>query len=336
MRALVTGGFGFIGSYLSNELSKEGWDVRILDIQNQTKGNIEFNRNKLDYVVGDIRDFPTTAKAMKNIDLVIHLAAKHRFFGVSKNEFYSVNVDGTRIILEAMSQKGIKNIIFYSSVAVYGDQTAPTDENTIPQPNTLYGATKLEAERAICKWTSKSANRNALIIRPTVVFGPKNKGNVYRLIRQIDKRLYIPIGKGENIKSIAYVENLVDATLFLMNKGCKGLEAYNYADEPHMSFKEILDLIYMFLGRTSPKLSLPVKPILAGLKPFDFLAKITGINFPITMAVIKMNKATHHTANKIKKKGFQQKLSLEEGLGRMIQWYKNESWYRKTGHREKR
>lgn len=322
MKALVTGGFGFIGSFLSQELYKGGWNVRILDMQDKIKSNIEFNHDKLDYVDGDILDYATVSESLKDIDLIIHLAAKHRFFGISENEFYKVNVDGTKTILEAMSQNGINNIIFYSSVAVYGDQPVPTDEKTKPQPNTLYGISKLEAEKLISNWVSENSDRNALIIRPTVVFGPRNKGNIYRLIRQIDKWLYIPVGKGENIKSVAYVGNLVAATLFLINKGFRGIEFYNYADEPHMSFNEIVGLIYKFFERSAPKFTLPVMPVLYGLKPFDFFARLSGKNFPVSIAIRKMNKTTHHLANKIRRAGFHQIFSLEDGLKQMIEWYK--------------
>lgn len=319
-RALVTGGLGFIGGYLCRKLSKKRWKVRILDIRDKTK-DIAFDG--FDYISGDILDYSTVLEAMKGIDLVIHLAAKHRFFGISENEFYKVNVEGTKKILNAAAQVDIKNIIFYSSVAVYGDQSAPTNEQTELQPNTPYGITKLEAEKLIYKWASEGMNRNALIIRPTVVFGPRNKGNMYRLIRQIDRGLYIPIGSGKNIKSVAYVENLIDATVFLLDKGFRGAEVYNYADEPYMSFKEIVNLIYRFLGRSAPKLSLPLKPILIALKPFNFAAKIAGKTFPVTTAILKMNKSTYHTANKIRKATFQQTYSLEKGLTRMIEWYKS-------------
>ena len=208
-------------------------------------------------------------------------------------------------------------------MAVYGDQNSPTDENTIPRPNTAYGVTKLEAEKLVNQWVSEGEDRNALIIRPTVVFGPKNKGNMYRLIRQIDRRLFVPIGRGENIKSVAYVENLVDTTLFLINRGFKGMDIYNYADEPHRSFKEIVDLIYSYLGRSVHKFYLPTKPILTGLKPFVFITnKFLGKDFPVTAAIIKMNKSTYHTARKIREIGFYQKYSMEEGLNRMIEWYR--------------
>ncbi len=164
--------------------------------------------------------------------------------------------------------------------------------------------------------------RSALIIRPTVVFGPKNKGNVYRLIRQIDRHIFFPIGKGDNIKSTAYIENVVDATLFLINKGFDGAEVYNYVDEPAISFKEFTSLIYRLLGRSVPKYSLPVNLLLTAMAPLEFLLKVFKIDFPVNAAILKMNKATQHKANKIRNAGFQQTYSLEEGLTHTIEWYK--------------
>lgn len=319
MRALVIGGAGFIGEFLCKKLYKHGWEIRIFDIKEKMNP-----RSELEYIAGDILDYHKVFETMKDVDLIIHLAAKHRFFGVSRDEFYRVNVEGTKTILEAASERRIKNIIFYSSVATYGDQTSATDEHTIPQPNNPYGTSKLAAEKLISDWFfASSSDRNALIIRPTVVFGPKNKGNMYRLIRQIDRGLYIPVGAGKNIKSIAYVENIVDATIFLIEKGLKGMEIYNYVDEPAISSREIVNNIYRLLGRPIPKLSLSLKPILFALRPFDFIAKVTKIGFPIRAAIIKLNKPTHHSANKIRRRGFQQRCSLEEGLRRTIKWYKN-------------
>ncbi|OGL40497.1 MAG: hypothetical protein A3C43_00910 [Candidatus Schekmanbacteria bacterium RIFCSPHIGHO2_02_FULL_38_11] len=321
MKTLVTGGGGFIGDFLCKKIYKNGWNVRILDIKEKTNFSKEFDT--FNYIQGNILDYSTVLQTIKGNDLIIHLAAKHRFFGISEDEFYQVNVVGTENILKAMSETGINKIVFFSSVAVYGDQNIPTDENTIPKPNTIYGSTKLEAEKLIKKWVSEKTGRCALIIRPTVVFGPKNKGNVYRLIRQIARHLFFPIGMGDNVKSTAYIENMIDVTLFLINKGFDGVEIYNYADEPSISFKEFTNLIYKLLGRPVPKYSLPVNPILNAMVPFEFLLKVLKIDFPITAAISKMNKTTQHNANKVRNAGFRQIYSSEEGLTRTIQWYKS-------------
>ena len=110
-------------------------------------------------------------------------------------------------------------------------------------PNNYYGASKLKAEAAIAEWTQKDADRKAVIIRPTVVFGPRNRANIFRLVKQVCDDNFIWVGHGSNIKSIAYVENLVDATIFLLAKMEAGLSVLNYADTPHMETKEIVSLI---------------------------------------------------------------------------------------------
>jgi len=322
MKVLVTGGGGFVGRYLCRILTGRGWDVRVIDIKTFHESGLKMEEIQ-EYIEGDITDYEKVFNALKGIDLVIHLAAKHRFFGITEEDFYRVNVAGTENILKSMEEHKVKKIFFYSSVAVYGEHNSPTNEEIIPSPSFVYGITKLEAERKICEWVKAEKGRSSLIIRPTVIFGPENEGNVYRLIRQIDRHLFMPVGKGDNIKSTAYIENVVNATMFLIDKGFEDVEIYSYADEPHLSFREIVKLIYRFLERPFPKLRLPLNTVLAALKPVDYVIGFFKIDLPVTAAVEKMNKTTHHEAKKIRKKGFKQLLSIEEGLARTVDWYKN-------------
>ncbi|RMF98060.1 MAG: NAD(P)-dependent oxidoreductase [Candidatus Schekmanbacteria bacterium] len=322
MKVLVTGGGGFVGRYLCKALKERNWETFVIDIKPFEESGLK--KDMVDkYVEGEITNYEKVRQAMDGIDMVIHLAAKHRFFGITEEEFYRVNVEGTKNILKAMDDCGVKKIFFYSSVAVYGDHRSPTNENVIPKPTSIYGKSKLEAEKKIEEWVEKGNKRGALILRPTVIFGPENRGNIYRLIRQIDRYLFIPVGEGNNIKSTAYVENIINATMFLIDRGFEGVEIYSYADEPHLSFKEIVTIIYKYLGKSMPKLRLPVKAVLAGLKPVDSISSFFNIDLPFTAAVEKMNKTTHHEAKKIRQIGFKQIFSLEEGLERTIRWYKN-------------
>lgn len=322
MKVLVTGGGGFVGRYICRALTGRGWDVRVIDIKSFPESELKLEEIQ-EYVEGDITDYEKVVKALKDIDLVIHLAAKHRFFGITEDDFYRVNVLGTANILKSMKEHNVEKMLFYSSVAVYGEHNSPTNEGLIPKPSAAYGITKLEAERKICEWVKSEKGRSSLIIRPTVIFGPENRGNMYRLIKQVDRHLFIPVGEGNNIKSTAYIENIVNATMFLIDTGFESVEIYNYADEPHLSFREIIKLIYKSLGRPFPKLSLPLNTVMAGLKSVDSVTGFFKINLPFTAAVEKMNKTTHHEAEKIRKKGFKQSFSLEEGLARTLEWYKN-------------
>ncbi len=271
---------------------------------------------------GTILSQEDVIKSLHGVDLVISLAAKHHDFGITKEEYFRVNEGGTINLLNCMSKLNIKNLVFYSSVAVYGTQNEPTTEESPLLPDTDYGRSKLAAERAILRWAEENKDRRAIIIRPTVIFGPENYGNVYNLIDKIYKKRFIFVGDGSNIKSVAYVENLVDATIFLMEHLKPGVQIFNYSDEPQMTTKEIVDIITEFMPHGIPTFRIPLSLAVSVGSIFDILAKITGYNFPITAKRIKkFNTATHHKSDKIRQLGFEQKISIREGFRRMVEWY---------------
>jgi nucleoside-diphosphate-sugar epimerase len=143
------------------------------------------------------------------------------------------------------------------------------------------------------------------------------------MIKQVDSGLYFPVGQGDNVKSVAYVENLVEATIFLIRKGFQGVELYNYSDSPHMPFKAIEKLILDCLGKPPRRIVLPYGPLMILLRPIERLSERFGVSFPVGSAVEKMNKTTHHIADKIRAVGFRPVVTLEEGFRRTIDWYRS-------------
>ncbi len=329
MRALITGGAGFIGRHLAVALGADGWAVRTLDLVDGPPAS-----PSVEAMVGSLLDAAAVDRATTGADVVLHLAAKHRFFGVTPEEFERVNVEGTRTVLDAARTHGVRRVVFYSTVAVYGEPGDPTTEETPTRPTTPYGRTKLEAERLVAAWVTEAEDRTALVVRPTVVFGPGNRGNVFRLMRQIGSGLFVPVGEGLNVKSVAYVENLVAATRFLMARARPGIDVYNYADEPHLSFREIATLIHRHLGRSMRSYALPVGPMLAAVAPIEMLARLGGVDLPVRTAILKMNRATHHTSGKLRAAGFRQEVSIDEGLRRMVEWYRSGAARRVTAEGE--
>ncbi len=316
MTIAITGISGFIGRFLTRTLISKGYVLNGIDCVPYPEAGVGR------FIQGDFVEKEASRKLLPGCEAVIHLAAAHHDFGVSRQEFFRVNREGTRNILECASETGIKKFIFYSSVAVYGDSSEPTTEDTVPNPSNDYGESKLAAEQEVIQWAESDPRREVVIIRPGVVFGPENYANMYNLIDKIYRRQFLFIGKGGNIKSVAYVENLVAATVFLMNRMKPGVEIYNYTDYPQMTTKEIVGLILGHLGRKEPRVKLPLGPTLFFASVFDILAKITGYNFPITARRIKkFNTPTHHQAEKIRREGFKAPVSLDEGFQRMIQWY---------------
>jgi len=131
-----------------------------------------------------------------------------------------------------------KKFIFYSTVAVYGANDFEADEQTSYAPFNDYGESKLAGEKIIETWASEDAERQILIVRPVVVYGPNNYANMFRLLDNIYFKRFFMVGDGKNKKSTAYVENLVEATLHMMARMGPGIEVFNYCDLPPSSILE--------------------------------------------------------------------------------------------------
>lgn len=319
-KILITGGSGFIGSHFHNYLDHSS--IINLDLQ---KPNFKYSS---DFVLGDIRKADDIHKAIagKNVQQIISLAAKHHDFGIGHDEYFDTNEEGTKVLCTIAEEYNINEIVFFSTVAVYGILQSMSDETMTPHPHSPYGASKLAGERVLQTWARKGTNRKVLIIRPTVVFGPNNVANMYSLIRQIDSGRFFHIGKAKNVKSIAYVENLVQATLFLaaqLNTINKTVSIYNYADEPQLTAREIADTIAMRLGKKI-RLTLPLMAALSIGFPFDILIKLTGRNLPVSTARIKkLGTQTLHSSRKVLETGFKPTFSTIDGLNKMVDWYQS-------------
>ena len=313
---LMTGNAGFIGKYLTTAMIRAGHEVRGLDIR--PRKDVE---NGFVQIEGNILDKDIVRQAMVGCDCIIHLAAEHKDFGITREDYFTVNVEGTKVLLNSAAEQNIKNFIFYSSVAVYGARQPSTD-TTRPQPNNHYGVSKLQAEEAIQEWVRGDTSRRVLIIRPTVVYGPGNRANIFRLVKQVSDGKFIWMGNGSEIKSVAYVENIVDATVFISSQMEEGFHIYNYADSPHLTTKEIVHYIAVSAGVKEPKLKIPWLLGMTAAGTFDVLGKLLGIDFPITSARIrKFNTPTCHKAEKIFALGFRPRFTIEVGLEKMVKWY---------------
>ncbi len=230
MNIAIIGGSGFIGTNLI-PLLMNNHNIVIVDKQKS------FAFPDL-WTFGDVRDKNSFSEVIKNCDCIINLAAEHKDNVVPKSLYYDVNVIGARNICEVAEKTGINRIIFTSSVAVYGFVKRETDEDGALRPNNNYGISKLQAEAVYRTWCASSVDKSLVIIRPTVVFGENNRGNVYNLLNQIVKTPFFMIGNGRNVKSMAYVKNL-SAFMATMIDADPGTYIYNYADKPDLSVNDL-------------------------------------------------------------------------------------------------
>ncbi|MBZ0171939.1 MAG: hypothetical protein K8E66_06130, partial [Phycisphaerales bacterium] len=184
-------------------------------------------------------------------------------------------------------------------------------------------------EEVFRTWTERGDGRRCLVIRPTVTFGVRNFANMYSLIRQVASGRYLEFGPGENIKSLSYVENIVDATLFLLAKPegqLRPFEVFNYIDKPDLTSRQITHAVYLSLGKPLPRFTLPMWVGLLLALPFDIAIALTGRNLPISSARLKKlyQVQTKFEADKLAEAGYTPKIPLTEGIDRMVKWYLRE------------
>lgn len=322
MSLFITGGSGFVGSYFREHFRKSNLPVVFIDIQ--TPKSVHRNEQ---FHLCDIREPEKMMSLMKNCKRVLHLAAAHHDYGLTEATYRSVNVDGATNICKAMDANQIADVCFFSSVAVYGDAKAPLTEDATPLPQSSYGKTKLEAEGVFANWVQENNAARTLVIRPSVVFGPKNFANMFSLIRQIDRGFYVNIGKANNLKSLCYVENLVDVCLHLWNASdTRGIRTFNYVDKPDLTSREIAHCIHTAMKRRQPRLNLPYSFARCLTAPLDLVTRLTGKNFPVSGARIKklFLDETKFEADRIHAEHTLDLTAVEKGISNMVDWYLQE------------
>lgn len=309
----VIGGSGFVGSRLIQELGTE----KCYNIdKNQSPFFPEITRIKNICEIG-LEDFIDP-----NTHQVILLAAEHRDDVSPVSLYYEVNVEGTKNVLSAMDLLGINHIVFTSSVAVYGLNKENPNEQHPVDPFNNYGKSKWQAEKVLRNWYDKDPEKRSLIIlRPTVIFGERNRGNVYSLLSQIASGKFIFIGKGENKKSMAYVGNVTSFLVYCSSIHKPIYQVYNYTDKPDMNMNELVTQVKSKLGKTGKTPSIPYFLGLVGGIFFDVLSTITGKSFPVSSVRIKKFCATTQFDSTLAHmSGFKAPYSLQEGLDNTLQY----------------
>ena len=311
-KTVIIGGSGFVGSKLIAELTPER--CRNIDKTPSTFFNAITT-------IGDIR-FPEHIQFEKQTEAVLLLAAEHRDDVSPTSLYYEVNVAGTKNVLDKMDEVGAKHLIFTSSVAIYGLDKENPDESHPEDPFNHYGKSKWQAEQVIKDWYDKdSVGKSITIIRPTVIFGEKNRGNVFNLLKQIASGKFLMIGKGQNRKSMAYVGNVVAFIKHRLELAAEGYHVFNYVDKPDLTMTSLLGVIEKSLNKKIPSIRIPVWLGFLGGYGFDFLAFITRKKLAVSSVRVKKFVATtQFDASKVHSSGFKAPYTLEEGLDRTLNY----------------
>jgi nucleoside-diphosphate-sugar epimerase len=307
----VIGGSGFVGTNLCRQLELKQQDFEIIDLKMS-------NQFPEKCKIADVRDAATLRKKITG-DVVLNLAAVHRDDVSDKAEYQRTNVDGAENVAMVCDEKGIDKIIFTSSVAVYGFAEPGTDETGKINPFNEYGRTKFEAEEKFRVWQANT-EKSLIIVRPTVIFGEGNRGNVFNLLNQIASGNFLMVGKGENKKSMAYIGNVI-AFLEACISADEKYGVYNYVDTPDLTMDELVSQVREKLKHKTgvgPRLPYWLGLILG--YSADLVAKLSGKNLPVSsVRVKKFISATEFRSAKVKLDNFQAPFQLSQGINLTLQ-----------------
>ena len=308
----IIGGSGFVGTNFCRYLSKRQIDFEIVDI----KPSKRFPEH---CKIGDVRDLSSLRETVTG-NVVVNLAAVHRDDIRDKSQYTKTNVDGAENTARICREKGIRKIIFTSTVAVYGFAEPDTDEEGIIKPFNEYGRTKFAAEEKLRAWRDLDEKNQLLIIRPTVIFGEGNRGNVYNLFSQIASGRFLMVGNGKNRKSMAYIGNVVG---FLADCASSNLHygLFNYVDTPDMDMNTLVRHVRHTLSNkdhVGPRLPYWFGLIMGYVS--DGISRVTGKNLPVSsIRVRKFCASTAFVSSKHQLNGFKAPFTLEEGIQRTLQ-----------------
>ena len=322
-QALVTGGSSFIGMCLISKLLKENFDISVI-VRDQNKIPDEWRRCMKIYE-GDITDKKSISAISGVFEVVFHLAAYVHKIPRSESEkrrVFEVNVEGTKNLLNSVGLLA-RHIVFFSSVSVFGVNVG---KGLKEKPTDLYGSSKLVAENILEEW-GKERQTKITILRLPLVYGPGNKGNIYKMIKAIDNGRFVLLGKGLNKRSMVYVGNVVDAALAVVHNEKGNGKIYIVTDGVDYTVKELYKIIAKTLGKRTFPFYVPMRIAKGFALLGDIGGKIMRNPLPFNSDVLgKLTDSLTFSSGRIQEGiGFKPKYNLYNTIDETIKRYKSVS-----------
>ncbi|RJP22381.1 MAG: NAD-dependent epimerase/dehydratase family protein [Candidatus Abyssobacteria bacterium SURF_5] len=324
MKALVTGGAGFMGKHLVRKLIEQGDSVRCLVRRTSRKAPLaEMGAALAD---GDITHYESVLEAAKGIDIVYHAAALVGM-GRSRTEFYLANVEGTRNVLKACETAGIGRLVYVSTQSVTFDFTDKYNaDETTPYPPRYkdhYSETKALAEREVLE-AAKSGRVSAVAVRPTWVWGPGDTTIMPIMAKLAHRRQLFLIGGGRAETSTSYVENVCDC-LILAGRNMKiSGEAFFVTDDERITAREFITKMADAAGFPHPKISIPYSVAYASAAVAEKLHSLTSSKSEPLMTrygIALTGRNLTFSCEKAKSMlGYRPAVTIDEGMRRLSNW----------------
>jgi len=327
MKFAVTGGTGCLGQPLVERLIADGAYLKLLTLPNDPSSN--YPDNKVEIITGDLNSPDALDRLCMDCDIVFHLAGMVHSVPRTKEkegEFFRVNVEGTRNLLEAARKNKVKRVVFYSTVGIYGkDSDFHGDELSLCQPGSVYAKSKYEAEQLVLG-ARDNWGLEGVVLRFPVVYGPLDRGNVARLIKAVKKKQFFYFGDGNCLRSMISSKNAAAAAVRAAFEPRAANEVFCVTDGRDYTMNELVDCIRRALDTGWRPWHVPVKIAEFGGKIGD-LVKKAGIVLPIDSGrVRKLSRPLTFSCEKAKRVlGYEAVETLEEGIRREVEWMRGKN-----------
>lgn len=315
-KVAVTGANGFLGSFITECLINRGYDVTAVVRKTSDKRWIENLPVKFSYAT--LEDKESLEKSFKEVEMVVHNA------GIVKSQnpfdFFKINTEGTKNVLNAAIKKGISKIVYISSQAAAGPSINKKEkkEEEPENPQSMYGKSKLEAEKILL---SKRSKINVVILRPSAVYGPRDR-EFFSLVKLYYMGIKIYPGKKPFFTSLIYVKDVAQAVEKALSKRIESGKVYFVSDGVVYNLSYIYTLLEEFTAKKALRISLPL--------PFiPFLASIFFKDSVMTKDKVKDLKFRYWIVSNErarKELEFVPLYTLRKGLKETIRWYKRKGW----------
>lgn len=325
MRVLVTGATGFTGGHLAANLARCGHQVRALV---RPASRARFDRSALpgagvEAVEGDLTDATAVARAVEGAEVVYHVAAMYREAGVADAAYVRTNVDGTRHLLVAARDAGVRRVVHCSTGGVHGHVAHPPANEEAPlNPGDVYQRTKLEAE-LVAREFGRAHGLEVVIVRPIGIYGPGDR-RFLKLFRGLARGRFPLIGSGKVLYHLTYIDDLVEGFRLCGAVPAAAGRTYLLAGPRYTSLEELLALVARELGVRPPRWHWPVWPFWTAAVLAEWLCVPFGIEPPIYRRRLDFytKSRAFDTTRARTELGFAPKVDLEEGIHRTANWYR--------------
>jgi nucleoside-diphosphate-sugar epimerase len=324
---LITGGTGFIGSRLALKCLGEGERVRVFGQTNteaEARNKAAIEARGIEFAVGSVTDRKSVGQAMAGIDVVYHLAAAQHEMNVPDQHFWDVNVEGTRNVLDASLEAGVKRVVHGSTIGVFGSAMhGEISEETPSHPDNIYGSTKRDGETLALSYCDRLP---VTVIRISETYGPGDR-RLLKLFRAIGKGRFFMIGNGENLHQPIFVGDLIQGMrLAAINDAAVG-QVFVLAGKEVVTTNQMVAAIAAAIDARPPRLRAPLQPFLLAARIMEAVLRPIGVQPPLHPRRMDFfRKSFFFSQEKAKRVlGFEPAVDFTEGARQTANWYREQA-----------